>query len=91
VTTTNTPASALLVGEWRLNHGTARGFEGTRRGTAVACGRDINVDIDGYQYRDGRVHRYISVNGHSFLSVAEARGVAANLLAAADELDRLNK
>jgi hypothetical protein len=86
------PAGALSVTDWRLEGGTARFFRGTRRGTAEdPAGRSICVDIDGDQYIDGTVDRYISMNVNACLDAANARDLAAHLLAAADEVDELNR
>ncbi len=86
------PAGALSVTGWRLEGGTARFFRGTRRGTAEdPAGCSICVDIDGDQYIDGTVDRYISINVNACLDSAKARDLAAHLLAAADEVDELNR
>jgi hypothetical protein len=86
------PAGALSVAGWRLERGTARSFTGTKRGTAEdPAGRLICVDIDGDQDIDGTVDRYISINVNACIDSAAARGLAADLLAAADEVDELNR
>jgi hypothetical protein len=86
------PAGALTVAGWRLEGGTARFFRGTRRGTGEdPAGRSICVDIDGDQHIDGTVDRYISMNVNACLDSANARDLAAHLLAAADEVDELNR
>jgi len=55
------------------------------RTTVIKRRDDIRVDIAGDQDRDGTIDRYISLNGNYFLDAAEAREVAADLLAAADD------
>jgi hypothetical protein len=86
------PAGALSVAGWRLEGGSARSFRGTRRGRAEdPAGRSICVNIDGDQYIDGTVDRYISMNVNACLDSAKARDLAAHLLAAADEVDELNR
>jgi hypothetical protein len=86
------PAGALHVAGWLLEGGTARSFRGTRRGTADdPAGRSICVDIDGDQYIDGTTDRWISMNVNACLDSANARDLAAHLLAAADEVDELTR
>lgn len=85
-----TPADATSVGEWRLNGGQARGFGGTKRATAAEPDRTrVHVDITGSQERDGTTERYIGINGDIFVDAPAARKLAADLLAAADELEAL--
>jgi hypothetical protein len=83
------PAGAIEVAEWRLDGGTARTFAGTERLTETQFGKDVHVDIIGTQYLDGVIERYIVISEDGLLCAAEARHLAANLFAAADELDRL--
>lgn len=101
MTTTNyddvpPPAGATRVwDEWELLKDTGhpdpiRYFYGTARTVYLAAGPDIEVRIEGIQHSDGRVERAIRVNGASdVISIAHARGLARALIAAADELDRL--
>lgn len=50
----------------------------------------VGVTVDGWQYADGRVERSVSLyDADKELSAADARRLAAALLNAADELDRL--
>ena len=54
---------------------------------------DVSVDIDGWQRHDGSFTRHISLWGTDdggALTSAQARRIAAMLLDAANELDRLN-
>ena len=78
------PANAIHVGGWTMDHGNARHFAGTQRGLTTA------VDISGEQFRDGRIDRCIWLAGDIDLDADGARAVAADLLAAADELDALS-
>jgi hypothetical protein len=96
MTTTNpypdlpAPAGAVTVAEWRLDGGAARHFRGTKRGTAeTPDNRLICVDIEGDQWTDATVDRYIYVNRRLRVAAAGARALAADLLAAADEIDAL--
>ena len=62
-----------------------RWFSGTKRGTA-----GMRVNIIGMQHADGTVERTIAVYAvDAELGAAAARGLASDLLAAADDLDRL--
>ena len=68
-----------------------RWFQGTRRGTD-----HVRVNIAGVQNYDGTLaEAVIFVDGKGCygaeLSAAEARELAADLLAAADELERMEK
>ena len=83
------PRGASSVAEWRIDGGTARSFRGTERVTETEYGEDVRVDIVGTQYIDGSVERYIVMSDDSLLCPSEARHLAANLLAAAAEVDRL--
>lgn len=51
----------------------------------------IVVAIEGAQYGDGRVHRFVGVDGTELASSVDARQLAAALLNAADALDELNR
>jgi hypothetical protein len=80
------PADASGVCEWREVKGAAhRFFCGTQRGTAV------RVEIHGQQHADGVSKRAIFVTtGYGVdLTPAEARKMADDLRAAADEVDAL--
>lgn len=82
----NWPAGAADVRDWR---DAARRFYGTER---TSNGWQVPVSIVGEQYRDGRVDRRIVVcEGWDLgeLDTEQARQLAADLLAAADEIDRL--
>jgi hypothetical protein len=87
------PASARWLSEWfDWEDTSARAFRGTVRGEDK-----ILVDICGFQTADGSViHPSVTVkSGHhneapGSISAASARQLAADLLAAADELHRLN-
>lgn len=83
------PSGATEVEEWSLDGGTARSFGGTKRLTETLFGVDVRVEIIGTQYIDGSIERFIVISDDGLLCPAEARHLAANLLAAADELDRL--
>lgn len=49
----------------------------------------VTVETAGDQWRDGRVDRHINVTGRlATLTTAEVRAIAADLFAAADDLDR---
>jgi hypothetical protein len=78
------PGGATEVGDWTRNDGTARRFEGTKRGT------DVHVDIVGWQDRDGAIERFAFIeNDIELRSPAAAQELAANLLATADEMEVL--
>lgn len=52
----------------------------------------VGVNVDGLQYNDGQVSRSISLyDTDKELTSADARALAAALLEAADEYDRLEK
>jgi hypothetical protein len=82
------PAGAVTVGPWSLDDGQARSFTGTRRSVKTSPMHSIQVDVRGDQTRDGRVSRFIWVAG-AVVTAAEARQLGSALIAAADELDRL--
>ncbi len=84
------PPGALQIGPWRLDGGKSRSFTGTRRTVLTGAEYSIPVDIRGDQTRDGRVSRLIWVSGVTVVTAAEAREMAACLLAAARELDELS-
>jgi len=70
--------------DWRYNDGQARRFQGTKRGT------EFHVDIIGWQDRDASIVRHTVIDRDIFIdSTAAARELAADLLAAADEIDAL--
>jgi hypothetical protein len=86
------PADATDADQWQVGEDderVTRVFTGTKRGT------DVRVTIYGEQDHSGAVlNRLISVSpsGHSGtaeVGAAGARQIAADLLAAADELDQL--
>ena len=88
------PAGATSVGDWHPESGTGRefrSFTGTERATGTEPdGRPVRVVIDGSQNRDnGSIERYVMIEGNICLDAAAARAHAGDLLAAADELDRL--
>lgn len=57
-------------------------------GTVRTMG-DVRVLIDGTQFSDGRITRAITTDASEGMGSAEARQLAAMLIEAADELDRL--
>lgn len=80
------PGDATHVAAWDDAEGeVSRYFRGTKRGT------DARVDIAGSQNADGTIaERVILVGGYAIeVDAAGARQIAADLLAAAAELDRL--
>jgi hypothetical protein len=85
------PPGATSASEWDFRDRRCgrvwRHFTGTRRGTTATVG------IDGMQNSDGSVaERQISIIcGNGELTATTAREVAADLIAAADELDQLEK
>ena len=85
------PAGASYVSEWidETDKGDwGRYFAGTRRG--LAC---VRVDLTGWQDGDGAIieHHIACYAGDGVqLSAETARDLAADLLAAADELDELS-
>ena len=50
----------------------------------------VGVAVDGCQFSDGLIDAVVSLYDVKELSAADARGLAAALSAAADELDRLD-
>lgn len=62
-----------------------RGVELSRHDTSTA-----GVRVDGWQHQDGTVERYIGLYDIEEMNAGQARELAAALLAAAEELDRLN-
>ncbi|SBS79254.1 conserved hypothetical protein [uncultured Mycobacterium sp.] len=62
-----------------------RSFDGTQRKVA-----DVEVYISGLQYADGRVERTIGIEARDEYDSETARRLAAALLEAADEVDRLS-
>lgn len=87
------PDAIQKVTEWELPRCTGqpdpiRYFVGTTR----TVGEDVEVQIGGIQHSDGRIERSISVSGDGEccrVSAADARGLARALIAAGDEIDRL--
>ncbi|MHC9294172.1 hypothetical protein ACRCUN_17045 [Mycobacterium sp. LTG2003] len=80
------PIGAAYVWHWEQDERSQwfRQFDGTRR---VAGG--FSVSIDGRQYPDGSVFRTIAVQGdeREEFDLAGARQFAAELIAAADEIE----
>lgn len=83
------PIGAIDVGEWRFDGGNARRFWGTEHVIVTKDGDDVRAEIAGFQYRDGRIDRFIVINGTLFLYASEARQAAAHLLAAAEEMEAI--
>lgn len=91
------PVGALSVGEWQdgLTPDAAyRVFEGSTRQVPVRYPRDndgVRVTVQGTQRPDGHLdERGIRISGGTdLISADEARRIAAALIAAADEVDRL--
>jgi hypothetical protein len=80
------PADASRISAWDDRDGqVSRYFRGTKRGTKA------RVDIAGSQNADGTVAERVILVGEGDIEVdaAGARQIAADLLAAADELDWL--
>jgi hypothetical protein len=79
------PGVAIQIDEdWRYNDGQVRRFQGTKRGT------EFHVDIIGWQDRDGSIVRHAVIDRDIVIdSTAATRELAAELLAAADEIDAL--
>ena len=63
-----------------------RGVEVSRHDTSTA-----GVAVDGWQHQDGTVERYIGLYDVKDMNAAQARDLAAALLAAADELAALEQ
>jgi hypothetical protein len=88
-----TPAGAQRVFHWE-DEGDghwSRRFTGTERGIKQQVGpftKRIDIDIEGVQFGDGRIERscFVYTSGAE-LTAVQARSVAADLLAAADELN----
>jgi hypothetical protein len=85
--------NATRIGDWRLETGTAREFRyftGTERATATEPdGRPVRVTISGDQFRGGTVERFIWIDRNICLDAAAARAHAADVLAAAEEIEGL--
>jgi hypothetical protein len=65
-----------------------RHFRRTKRGAAeTRCGNLISVDITGDQFSEGYVDRRIDICDTYRLDPSGARALAADLIAAANELD----
>jgi hypothetical protein len=86
-TTLPVPTGAVDVGGWRLDGGNARRFWGSVRVVKTQYGPDVYLELTGYQYRDGRIDRHVSINNDVLLYADEARQLAAQLLAVADEME----
>jgi hypothetical protein len=95
------PAGASYVGDWddaRFGVDAAlRYFRGSKRviGRGGNLGKDITVATDGLQYADGRINREITTALGDYealdpLTSEQARQLAAALIAASDEIDRLS-
>jgi hypothetical protein len=92
------PAGAVEVYDWaddneppwvltdQTNPNANRYFTGSSW-TVDRAGREMRVFIDGLQHANGRVERNIVIDGDAF-TIAEARQLAAALIAAADEVDQ---
>jgi hypothetical protein len=86
------PAGARCVSGWLVDGDEAtsvwsRAFEGTRRRVS-----DVDVVIEGRQFHDYGCEREVAVyTDGARLDPAEARQLAAALIAAADEIDRLDR
>ena len=83
--------AAVRVGDWALDNGTARHFDGTTRivSADVTGSVDFRIAIAGDQNRGGSVEPYVHINGDHSLSAQGSRDVASALVAAADEMDDL--
>jgi hypothetical protein len=86
------PAGAAKLFHW--DNGTyfldewSREFEGARRTIGTTLGK-FTISIGGVQRQDGRVTRYLTIDGDDVLDSDDARQLAAALIEAADELERL--
>ena len=70
----------------------SRTFEGTLRDVGTAdTGYPAKVLAGGVQFSDATVTRSITVTANEGLTAAEARELAAALLEAADEIERLGR
>jgi hypothetical protein len=80
------PAGAVRTFGWQRDGNWFRDFEGTMRRAGQA-----RVHIFGRQHADGSARRWISVHTRHLdaLDAAAARGLAAALTEAADEIERL--
>jgi hypothetical protein len=89
------PLGATSVDTWRADgdRPCIRRFTGPRRGLVAVGGKAVTVDILGVQYSDGEIERTISVSADSvdLGSPHVARELADSLIAAADDLHRLNE
>jgi hypothetical protein len=86
------PAGATTIGDWTLDHGTARGFRGTRRTVPRGLGTDtVDVDIIGDQDRGGRISRQVVIGGNIHLYADQALQFAQALIDAANEVVRLER
>ena len=65
----------------------ARHFRGAKRGAAeTGCGYLIPVDINGNQWGDGDIDRYVDICDTYRLDPSGARALAADPIAAANEV-----
>ncbi len=80
------PAGAVRLFGWQLDGNWFRDFKGTTR-----CAGQARVHIFGRQQADGSIRRWIAVHTRRLdaLDAAAARGLAAALLDAADEVEGL--
>ena len=87
------PAGALSVAGWRFDDlSDARHFRGAKRGAAeTGCGYLIPVDINGNQWGDGDIDRYVDICDTYRRDPSGARALAADLIAAANEVDELDE
>jgi hypothetical protein len=79
-------------GNWsRMFAGSQRFIESPCISTPVTGDRtNIGLDIEGQQHADGTVVRYVYLSGGGELTAISARQLAAALIEAADEVERLN-
>lgn len=91
------PAGATEVHDWKPeDEGTCRHFWGTETDFEVApepCSARVGyrsfaiTRVAGTQWADGTTKRWIEVDASGHLTARDARKLATNLLAAADQLD----
>ena len=88
------PADATRTLEWTSDQDDvwSRTFEGTLRAVDTAeTGHPAKVLTGGVQFSDATVTRSITVTANEGLTAGEARELAAALLEAADEIERLGR